>query len=191
MAPRLTFAPGQPSQLVQISVLADGLYEPTETFHLLLANPTQAGLATAEATATILDSDEVPLVDVVGESVLEGDEGVVTVTFTVTLSAVSGLTATVDFGTADGTAIGGTDYEPISGTLTFAPGQTVQVVQVGVLGNTADQPNRTFQLVLSNLSHAQAGTTTAEATIVDDDELVPPPSYAIFLPLIVSKSAEC
>ena len=185
VATLLTFAPGQTSQLVQISVLADGLYEPTETFHLLLANPTHAGLATAEATATIADGDEAPLVGVVGESVLEGDEGMVTATFTVTLSAVSGLTATVDFGTADGTALGGTDYEPISGTLTFAPGQTVQVVQVGVLGNTADQSNRTFQLVLSNLSHAQAGTTTAEATIVDDDERVPPPSYAIFLPLIV------
>jgi chitinase len=39
---------------------------------------------------------------------------------------------TVDFGTANGTATAGEDFYYTSGTLTFAPGQTSQIVTVDV-----------------------------------------------------------
>ena len=41
--------------------------------------------------------------------------------FTVSLSSPSGVPVTVDFNTADGTALAGGDYEAVSGMLTFAP----------------------------------------------------------------------
>jgi hypothetical protein len=176
----LTFAPGETSQRVQVAVLADGLYEPSETFHLLLSDPSHALLATAEATATIVNTDLPPVINVAGGQIGVGQMAA----FTVTLSAPSGITATVDYATVDGTAVAGLDYVAVEGTLTFAPGQTVQLVEVEVLDapnmGRHIRPNRTFGLVLSNLGELEPGTITAEITIVQSSA-----GYAIFLPLVV------
>ena len=51
---------------------------------------------------------------------LEGGTGTSSLTFTVSLSAASGLPAAVDFASADGTALAGTDYTAVIGTLNFA-----------------------------------------------------------------------
>ena len=56
-------------------------------------------------------------------AVIEPDVGTVTATFTVTLSAASGKTVTVDFATANGTATSPADYTASSGTFTFNPGR--------------------------------------------------------------------
>jgi Calx-beta domain-containing protein len=53
--------------------------------------------------------------------------------FTVTLNPASNDTVSVNFATADGTAIGGVDYLPLSQTVVFAPGQTAQTVTVQIL----------------------------------------------------------
>jgi hypothetical protein len=54
--------------------------------------------------------------------------------FMVTLNTPSSTaTATVDFTTADGTAIAGTDYVATSQTVTFAPGESAHVVTVPLL----------------------------------------------------------
>lgn len=53
----LTFAAGQTSLTVSVSVIGDSLAEGNETFTLALSNPTNATLASAGATATILDDD--------------------------------------------------------------------------------------------------------------------------------------
>ena len=68
----------------------------------------------------------------------EGNSGTVTATFTVSLSAASGQTVTVEFGTANGTAIAPADYAAASGTLTFAPGATTQTIGVIVSGDALD-----------------------------------------------------
>jgi hypothetical protein len=53
--------------------------------------------------------------------------------FEVTLNPASSSTVSVNFATADGTAVGGVDYEPLSQTVVFAPGQTEQIVPVKIL----------------------------------------------------------
>ncbi len=52
----------------------------------------------------------------------EGNAGTAALTFTVTLGAASAQVVTVNYATADGTALAGSDYTATSGTLTFAPG---------------------------------------------------------------------
>ena len=64
--------------------------------------------------------------------------------FTVSLSAASGQTVTVDYATADQTALSPGDYTATSGTLTFTPGQTTRQITVAVQGDLLDEENETF-----------------------------------------------
>ena len=72
-----------------------------------------------------------------------GDEGEV-LRFEVTLSRSSDTPVTVDYQTAGGTALEGTDYDAASGTLTFGPGATRQTIEVQTRQDTAAEPNETF-----------------------------------------------
>ena len=54
-------------------------------------------------------------------------------TFTVTLNPSSATSVSVNFATADGTALAGNDYMPTTQALTFSPGMTSQTVTVPLL----------------------------------------------------------
>src|SRR5262249_5457761 len=86
-----------------------------------------------------------------------------------TLSAPSGLPTTVNYATADGTAtVSSGDYQSLSGTLTFAPGQTSQTVTVLVNGDTLHEANETFTLRLSGAVNAPLPTSQATGTSLND-----------------------
>ncbi|HTM52406.1 MAG TPA: Calx-beta domain-containing protein, partial [Pirellulales bacterium] len=90
--------------------------------------------------------------------------------FTVTRILPDPNDATVVFHTADGTATAASgDYVPTTGTLTFTAEQTTKTVTVHVNNDTLDEPDETFQLVLSDAVGATASTSPGIATIVDDD----------------------
>ena len=92
-----------------------------------------------------------------------------TASFAVTLDRGALRTVTVDYATADGTAVAGSDYTAAAGTLTFAPGTSRATVAVAVLDDTTSEFEETFSLTLSNPSGAGLDDTTATATINDDD----------------------
>lgn len=102
-------------------------------------------------------------------TVTEGNSGTVNAVFTVTLSRASTKIVTMSYATANGTAIAPSDYESVSGTVTFAVGDTSETITVRVVGDTIDEPNETF---LVNLT-APTGGTLADAqgigTIIDDE----------------------
>src|SRR6185436_13886872 len=71
-----------------------------------------------------------------------------------------------------GKAVGGVDYTPTSGTLTFLNGVALQTFQVPILNNAQPDPDRKFDLLLSNAVPATVtilAPTRAEVTITDDD----------------------
>lgn len=98
-----------------------------------------------------------------------------TATFTVTLSAASSQTVTVDYVTANGSASAGFDYTSTSGTLTFTPGDTSEPIVVSVLQDFLDESNETFTVSLSAPSHATIadGQGIGTITITDDDPTLP------------------
>jgi chitinase len=55
----LTFAPGETTKTIAISVLADSLVESTETFRVLLANASNATIAVGTGTGSITDTPPV------------------------------------------------------------------------------------------------------------------------------------
>ena len=109
-------------------------------------------------------------VDVDDVSVVEGNGGVVTATFTVSLSAAEPAPVTVDFTTVSASAVAGVDFTPISGTLTFNPGIVSQTVTVNILPDQNEEPDEVFFLQLSAASPALSiGDPLGIATITNDD----------------------
>jgi len=103
----------------------------------------------------------------------EGNVGNTNFNFTVSLSAPSGQVVQVNYGTTDGTAFASRgDYNPVSGTLIFAPGQTSQTISVPVKGDTLYAPNETFFVNLSNPLGATIADAQGVGTIVNDDNRV-------------------
>ena len=109
-------------------------------------------------------------------TVTEGNAGAVNANFTVTLSAPSTQTVTVDYATSNGTATAPQDYTSASGTLTFDPGVTSRTITVAVLGDVLDEPNETFVVTLSGAVNASIGDGQGLGTITDDD---PAPTLSI------------
>lgn len=95
--------------------------------------------------------------------------------FTVTLSRASTTPVSVVYGTTDGTATAGTDYQAVSGTLTFAPGETQKTIAVSILGDTDIEPDEGFHLNLTTPQGATLDRTQAVGTILNDDSTTTPP----------------
>jgi len=98
--------------------------------------------------------------------------------FTVSLSHASKQPVSVNYATADGTAVAAEgDYVPTSGTLTFAPGQTTETITVLVNGDSVPNYSEGFDVDLSGASHASIANATGVGTILAP----PPPGYSYIL----------
>jgi hypothetical protein len=82
--------------------------------------------------------------------VAEGSNGTAAANFKVTLASTQALTVSVDFTTANGSAVSGSDYVATSGTLTFSPGETLKTVTVTLTPDAPVEPDEDFFLNLSN-----------------------------------------
>src|SRR4029077_1012456 len=102
-------------------------------------------------------------------TVTEGNTGVTSATFTVTLSAAYDVPVTVNYSTANGTATAGSDYQAASGTLTFTPGEISKTVTVQVIGDRLAEANETFGVNLSAPTNATIADGTGAGTIMDDE----------------------
>ncbi len=183
-AQSLVFDSGETIKSVAVDVIGDNLDEADETFSLGLSNAVNATIGRSLGTATILDDDQPALLvaAAVGSadnpSVLESDFGAATLVFTLSLQSPAGFQATressVGYATTSTRAVAGGDFLPLSGRVTFAPGETVKTVVVGVIGDSLDEPDETVNLALTdpvNLSLPAEVT----GTILDDDK----PGYAL------------
>ena len=157
----VTFAPGVTTQTITVPVVGDTLDEANETFVVNLSAPQNATLGTpSQGTGTITDNDPTPSLRIDDLSVTEGNSGTVTATFTVTLSAASGRTVTVNYATSNGTATAASgDYLAASGTLSFAPGITTRTVAVTVNGDVLNEADETVNVNLSTASGATIADT--------------------------------
>ena len=95
--------------------------------------------------------------------------------FVISLATASTVTVNIDYATADGTAIAGTDYSATSGIVQFAPGEVRKFVGVPVLNNPAASTatSKNMQLVLSNPQYAvlNANASTGTGTIIDSHKM--------------------
>ncbi|MDX2245013.1 MAG: DUF4347 domain-containing protein [Leptolyngbyaceae cyanobacterium bins.302] len=168
----LTFLPGETSKVISVTAVGDTRHELNETFSVNLSVPTNAQIATGSATGTLVNDDAQPTIGVRSSSRQEGNTGNNNLLFTVTLSAASYQTVSVNYTTGDGTATrADADYLATNGTLLFAPGETSKTVGVSIVGDRKVEQNETLVLSLQNPVNGTIATSSATGTILNDDNL--------------------
>lgn len=110
-----------------------------------------------------------PTVSIGDLSMSEGNSGRSDAIFKVKLSSPATTTVTVQFSTANDSAVAGSDYDSTSGTLIFAAGESEKSITVKIIGDTQVEPNETFFVNLSNATGATISDRQGIGTIVNDD----------------------
>src|SRR5262245_48433403 len=122
----VTFAPGSTTQTITVPVIGESAVESNENFNVTLSAPVNATLGDTLGTATIQDDDTSRTILINDITVFEADSGTTSAVFTLTMSRGAVGPVTVNFATAASTATTPGDFTATSGTVTFAPGVTVQ-----------------------------------------------------------------
>ncbi len=166
----LNFAPGTLTQPINVTVNGDTMFEPNETFNINLTLPANATINDNPGVGTINNDDSQPTISINDVSVNEGNTATSTTSFTVSLSNASSQTITVNFATANNTAIAGTHYVATNGTVSFAPGEVSQPVNVTINGDVlTEPPSVTFNVNLTTPANATIADNQGVGTITDDD----------------------
>lgn len=180
----LTFADGETSKTFTIPIFDDKVYETNEIFDLTLSNPTGGAVVEfppmPRLRTYIFDDETKSAISIPPEaSITEGNSGSKYVHLPVTIDPPAGFPVTVAFtvtgggaGASVGEAKAGEDFQPLSGNLTFQPGEATKTIDVQVFGDTKFELNELFYVVLptvtppNDVTFANSGTNV---TIVNDD----------------------
>jgi hypothetical protein len=170
----ITFAAGANTTSLTIDPTTDAVIESNETVALTLTGGTGYAVGTSTAvTGTILDDDTPNLViSATNADKNEGNSGNTPFTFTVTRSGNTSGTSSANFAVtgiaADAADFGGTLP---SGTVTFAAGETSQLITINVSGDTAIENNETFNVTLSNPTNATISGVPIVSGIIRNDDI--------------------
>lgn len=153
----------------------------TRSFTVELFNPIGGAIENPGQTAiTILDDDDTTDTSVDSfalntsyDSNTEGQSIVLTV-----FRQGGGVgESQVVYRTVNDTAIGGVDFIPVEGTLTFGDGvMTPQTVTVNLLDNTDNEDDRVFRFELTDVTNGELGVPAAATLkVLDNDAPAPDP----------------
>lgn len=170
-AKSLVIPAGTRTKTVNVDIIGDSLDEQDETFSLTLANVAGATTGKVQGTVTVANDDGAPTLAINDVKASEGNSGITNFTFTVTLASASGKTVNVNYATANGTATAGSDYTSTSGTLTFAPGSTRQIIIIAVNGDELNELEENFFVNLTNPVNATITRAQGQGIVVNDDAI--------------------
>ncbi len=155
---------------VTLATEDDNTDEPNATLTLTLDDGAAYDLGSdSTATLTVQDNDGTPAISVADVEASEDADLV----FELTLNPAGSGTVTVDYAITADTAQAADYTGTTSGSITFAPGETSKDVTLALVDDTADEPDETVTLALSNLTGtASIGNAAATGTITDDDSPV-------------------
>ena len=175
----LSFSDGQMSKTFSVELIDDANYEGDESLGLTLSNPTGgAGLGTpALAILTISENDPVPPSGGLQFSAASYSEAENGTTATITVTRVGGSfgIVSVDYASADGSAMAGSDYIAVSGNLSFADGITSQTFNVDIVDDANYEGDETLSLTLSNpIGGAGLSAPALALLTISENDPVPP-----------------
>jgi hypothetical protein len=161
----LPFTTAQSALTISLPTTDDTTAESAETLSMSLSAPTGGAVLgiPSSATATLNDNDSTGGTVCTGVSFkvsdYAGEEGEAFV-FNITKTGTTGSSCSVNYATANGTAITPNDYSARSGLLTFAPTQTTLSVSVTTVVAGPGEGTETFTL---NLSGATGGASISDS----------------------------
>src|SRR5690606_15685754 len=144
--------------------------------------PVNAVITDNSGTGTIIN-DDLPEMFISDSTVVEGNSGTRTATFTVTLSAPGTLHVAASYQTFDGTAQAGSDYAAANGAIFIPAGQTTQVISVTIYGDSDIEPDETFTVEIAKENNVILADYIGVGTILNDD--VEDTNPAVYLPLML------
>ena len=168
----LTFNAGTTHLTFAVTLTDDAINECDETFTTSLTTPTGSlvTIAAGTGTGTVTDEDNVQIDIAAPANDVEGNN----YTFTITLDTASVQSITVNYSTNAGTATTA-DYTHSTGTVTFVPGDTSEIVNVAITDDALNECDEAFTMDLTTpaatdcVASVTINTDTATATILASD----------------------
>jgi hypothetical protein len=176
---------------IPITIIGDKLYDPDETFKLVLASANGTIPAITTRTYTIIDTtDAQPTWTTGNVSVVEGNSGTTLARVPVKLSGATNVAVTFsavfsldadssadEAGVSAGTTVGENDYnKPSPQTVTVPIGSTTAYFDIPVNGDVIHEHNESFTVTFSppgggivDSTPSTDRLTTAQVTITNDD----------------------
>ena len=171
----LNFAAGETTKTFDVTVANDGASEANETVNLTLTS----GATTVDTSLlSIVDNDNPKTSVQLSSPIYNVNEADGTASITVTLSHAVDADVTVNYATADGTAVAGSDYSNTNGTLTFngnvtgggpGTGETSKTIQIPITQDPDAEDPETLSLTLSNALPGVSSILGAPMTADDHD----------------------
>ncbi len=170
---KLTFAAGETSKTFTVSLVDNAAIEGNRTVNLGLTNPTNGASVGAPAPAilTIIDNESASSASgslkfsTASYSVLESQGNA-----SITVMHVGGVgPVTVNYSAAGGTALAGSDYTSVTGTLNFAQGETSKIFLVPITKDSAAEGEETVNLTLNTPSGGVTFMDPSAATLKIND----------------------
>ena len=170
---RLNFAAGATSSTGSVTITAVDNTEDTPDKMVTVSGSTSLAQAQgpANVTLTITDDDEPPPPPDLSIADARGSESDGRLVFEVWLNKRSEESVTVNYATADGSALAGADYASKSGSLTIEAGVVRAEVEVEVLVDLLNEDDENFTLLLSNVSGALLADDSATGWISGAEDL--------------------
>lgn len=175
----LTFAPGELSKTISISVIDDTSTEIDEAFSIQLSSATNDAVVGNPATTVVTIKDNESTFYFHGATdaaySFEAVEGTGKLPVTVVRQGALTTPASVTISTGDwGSATPGIDFSPITVTLSFAPGESSKTVDVPLFNDSLQESKESFPVSMSNAVGAAQGSWSWSSYIMDDDVAAAP-----------------
>uniref|UniRef100_UPI001C24B845 Calx-beta domain-containing protein n=1 Tax=Synechococcus sp. CCY 0621 TaxID=2815603 RepID=UPI001C24B845 len=178
----LSFAAGDTTKTISVSVNGDTLVEASETFSVFLTGASDAAvLGNNTGTATITNDDASGTVSIESLAVVEGDLGFRSAELHLTRTGGS-APIEVTYTVTPGTAELGSDYQVIlPNSVQFAAGEMTKRIPISIIGDTTVEADETFNVSITGASNSAAiGNSFGTVTITNDDG-APLPSITLEL----------
>lgn len=191
----LAFGNGETTKTITIPLKDDSASEGAERLRIILSNPTGASLGSPSTMIVTILDDESANGNAVqsssssaasstslpsGGTSISFDaqqyaigENSGTATITIIRNGGTGGQSTVEYETANGSAVAGSEYATTKGTLAFLAGETQKTFAIQITDNAAIEGMKTVNLSLKNPLGAGLGATATAQLAIMDDEIEP------------------
>ena len=176
----ITFAPSETTKSISLDIIDDGIFEVDEIFdvNFTLGATSLGNLVNDTASITISDDDDAPVFGIAGANVKEEDG---TASITITKTNPVQMDITVNYATADGTALAGLDYVAANDSVTFAANETQKTISVSIIEDSLDEDEESFSVSLTGASQGEVQEAESVAVVsIEDNDDAPSISIAGF-----------